>query len=135
MEAPEAAVEASENNRQVLEFVHTWTPASQPLALGRFLSLLSWLNQSHGEGFGMVGMVRGRRRVYFAKAPEDIKRTGSSTMPKAIPGTSWYVATNTSTRLKQVIVRKVMSRLGYTKQCTQAAAALIEPDPNLRPGR
>jgi negative regulator of replication initiation len=132
---PKTAMEASENNRHLLEFVHTWTPTGQPQALGRFLSLLSWLHQSHGEGFGVVGMVRGRRRVYFAKAPEEIKRTGSSTLPKAIPGTPWYVATNTSTRLKQVIVRKVMCRLGYTKQCAQEVAALIEPEPNLRPDR
>ena len=80
-------------------------------------------------------MVRGRRRVYFAKVPEDIKRTGSSTMPKSIPGTPWYVATNTSTRLKQVIIRKVLSRLGYSKPCAQKAVALIEPDPALRPSR
>jgi len=129
----EVAQGPSENDLQLLEFLHTWTVRSQPQALGRFLALLSWLHQSHREEFGVVATVRGRRRLYFAKGPEDIKRTGSSTMPKAIPGTAWYVATNTSTRLKQVIIRKVLSRLGYSKQCTQKAAGLIEPDPELRP--
>ena len=48
-------------------------------------------------------------------------------MPKPVPGTPWHVTTNTSLRLKQVILRKVMTRLAYSKQDIQQAAALLDP--------
>ena len=77
-------------------------------------------------------MVRGRRRIYFARTPEVIEQTGSSTKPQPIPGTPWYVATNNSTSRKQRILGKVMTRLGYAKESVREATALLEPDPSLR---
>ena len=77
--------------------------------------------------FEEVAKIRGRHRAYFARDPEDIKRTGSSTLPQPIPKTPWYVATNTSTRLKQVILRKILSRLDYSKADIEQAAALLDP--------
>jgi len=34
--------------------------------------------------FEEVAKIRGRHRAYFARDPEDIKRTGSSTLPQPI---------------------------------------------------
>jgi negative modulator of initiation of replication len=94
-------------------------------ALGRFLALLTWLYQRHSNEFEIATRVRGRRRIYFAENPDDIRRSGSSTMPQPIPDTPWYVTTNTSTRLKSVILTKILSRLGYSKcDITLVAPAL-----------
>lgn len=96
-------------------------------ALGRFLAVLTWLYQRHGQEFEAVTRVRGRRRVYFAENPDDIARSGSSTMPHPVPGTPWYVTTNTSTRLKLVILAKLLSRLGYPKADIALVAAAVDP--------
>jgi negative modulator of initiation of replication len=122
----------SRSTSQVSEFLQTRAFTSQGHALGRFLALLSWLYQQHGEGFGAVAEVRGRRRIFFARTSKEIELTGSSTKPQPIPGTPWYVATNNSTSMKQRILKKVMARLGYAKESVQTATGLVEPDPSLR---
>lgn len=124
----------TQGNDPLSQFIQARTFTSRTNALGRFLALLSWLNEQHGEDFGIVTSIHGRRRTFFAKSPEEIKKTGRSTMPRPIPGTQWHVATNNSTRMKQRIIKKVMTRLGYSKDSTDQAAALLEKHRSRRQG-
>jgi negative modulator of initiation of replication len=117
----------TQTTSELAQFLQTKPFTGKRNALGRFLALLSWFHQRHGDEFEAVTQVRGRRRTYFAKAPEEIERTGRSTKPQPVPGTPWYITTNTSLRLKQVILRKVMTRLAYNKEDIQQAAALLDP--------
>jgi len=125
--APDEPSRAPQTTPEFTEFLNTSAFIRQRKALGRLFAILSWLYQRHGEEFEEVASVRGRHRTYFAKDPEDIKRTGSSTKPQLIPKTPWYVTTNTSTKLKQAILRKLLSRLGYGKDDIEQATALVDP--------
>jgi hypothetical protein len=60
--------------------------AIYPTAILRFMYLLGWLSKTHKSDFAMVQHYTGRGRVYFAKNPEVILESGSSTMPQRIPG-------------------------------------------------
>ena len=124
MEEPSGPIQSTS---ELSQFLQSRPFTGERNALGRFLALLSWFHQRHEDEFEAVTQVRGRRRSYFAKTPEEIERTGHSTMPKPVPGTPWHVTTNTSLRLKRVILRKVMTRLAYSKEDIQKAAALLDP--------
>jgi negative modulator of initiation of replication len=116
---PEAETQTVDS--PVTEFLRSSAfPRYRP-ALSRFLALLSWLHKRHAQDFGVAALVRGRRRLYFAEDAEAIRHSGSSTMPQQIPETTWFVTANTSTRLKQVILKKLLIRLRYDTDSVQQA--------------
>jgi len=111
---------------ELAQFLTTRAFAGHHQALGRFLAILAWLYQRHGQEFEAVTRVRGRNRIYFAENPDDIARTGRSTKPQLVPGTPWHVATNTSTRLKVVILTKILSHLRYSKGDIELVGSVLD---------
>ncbi|MBT0587309.1 hypothetical protein [Alteromonas oceanisediminis] len=81
----------------------------------RFLVLLSGL-ASQTNDFSAVLAIKGKGRDYFANSKEQLLATGSSTNPKAIPETQFWVVTNNNTAKKAAILRQVADTLGYNEQ-------------------
>jgi negative modulator of initiation of replication len=97
--------------------VERWTKSPRFLkettALGRFMCLLAYLHEKHGEEFESVLELAGRKRRYFARTPEELEETGQSVFPKQIAGSGYWVVTNTETAKKRQIVESVMRMMGY----------------------
>lgn len=79
----------------------------------RFLLVLSDLAAHHPQQFEDVLGIKGKGRDYFATSKEHLLATGSSTNPKAIPQTSYWVVTNNNTSKKASILRQVAAALDY----------------------
>ena len=79
----------------------------------RFLLILGWLNAKNPESFQKVEKMGGRERKYFARSQEDLMRHGTSVNPQKIPGSEFWVITNTDTNKKCVMIAYIMRMLGY----------------------
>ena len=94
-------------------------------AVARMLRVLREAHDQRKADFTKVLAVQGRNRSYFARSEAEILRSGKSTQPRQIPGTGYWVMTNSPTPQKQDMVREVLHLLGFSKDAGEAAAAAI----------
>lgn len=87
--------------------------AAQEKAIGRFMLVLSSLYRIDPEGFTEAAAIKGRTRVYFADSEETLLASGKTTKPKAIPGTPFWVITNTNTDRKRQMVEQLMGKMNF----------------------
>jgi negative modulator of initiation of replication len=80
----------------------------------KYLEILSFLAKKHGQDFDRVLTIGGRHRTYFASSSEEIRKSGTSTQPRPIPGTNFWALTNAATRHKRQILWRVLAALGYS---------------------
>jgi negative modulator of initiation of replication len=90
--------------------------AMQKGVVGRFLFILSALHRTHKGIFNRVLDIKGRDRIYFATNKDDLIASGSSTNPKNITDSGYWVMTNSNTTRKKMMVHEVAMSLGYTEQ-------------------
>lgn len=83
--------------------------------VGRFLLILSALAKTHPTQFSAVLDIKGRDRQYFGRSESELLQSGSSTNPKAIPDTDFWVMTNSNTTRKKMMLTEVALTLGYTE--------------------
>ena len=94
-------------------------------ATDKFLAVLAEVHQYSPKDFEKVLSIQGRGRVYFARSKAEITRSGRSTQPRQIPGTSFWVMTNSPTPQKRAMLRKALELLGYSQlACVEASRAL-----------
>jgi negative modulator of initiation of replication len=94
-------------------------------ATDKFLAVLAEVHQHNPKDFERVLSIQGRGRVYFARSKEEIIRSGRSTQPRQIPGTPFWVMTNSPTPQKRAMLRKALELLGYSQPaCADAAGTL-----------
>jgi negative modulator of initiation of replication len=91
----------------------------------RMLQILKEVHTQKKQDFEKVLAIQGRNRSYFAKSEQEILNSGSSTQPKEIDGTGYWVMTNSPTSQKQIIVREVLNLLNYSKESIEAAVDAI----------
>jgi negative modulator of initiation of replication len=97
----------------------------QNAAVDKFLYFLSVAySQKRGE-FEKILAIQGRDRKYFAKSKEEIENSGQSTQPRNIPGSPYWVMTNSPTTQKRQMLRDALSLLGYSETAISAAAGTI----------
>ncbi|POG20698.1 replication initiation negative regulator SeqA [Aeromonas veronii] len=82
-------------------------------SINRFMQVLSTLYRDDPLGFTQATEIKGRKRVYFSRDPEALRASGSTTKPKPVPETPFWVITNTNTSRKQNMVAQLMSSMGY----------------------
>lgn len=82
--------------------------------VSRYLGLLAWLYKQDPDGFKRLVDVGGRKRKYFALSSDELNASGRSVMPKRVPNSPFWAATNNSTALKRRIMVQVMRVLGYS---------------------
>ena len=87
--------------------------AGQEKAIGRFMMVLSSLYRIDPKGFTDATAIKGRTRVYFAESEETLLASGKTTKPKAIPGTPFWVITNTNTDRKRQMVEQLMGKMNF----------------------
>jgi negative modulator of initiation of replication len=95
-------------------------------AVNRFLYILGVLNDQKPDEFEKVMSIQGRYRKYFAKSRQDIEKSGNSTQPKQIPGSEYWVMTNSPTSQKKVILKEVLECLNYSDDAIRAAVSIVE---------
>ncbi|QPG04640.1 replication initiation negative regulator SeqA [Salinimonas marina] len=85
-----------------------------------FLFMLAQLHELHPQEFAEVEKIKGKNRVYFATSKEALLKTGSSTNPKQIPGSAFWVVTNNNTAKKVAMLEQVLQLLGYDQKTSNS---------------
>lgn len=109
-----------ERVRAVRELLLSDEYAEQNKAVNRFMLVLSTLYSLDAAAFvEATESLHGRTRVYFATDERTLLKNGNQTKPKAVPGTPYWVITNTNTGRKCSMIEHIM-------QSMQFPATLIE---------
>jgi len=97
----------------VFNFINKEELAMQRGAVGRFLLILAALYRVHRNQFSAVTEISGRDRLYFAKSEAELSESGSSTKPRQIPNSPFWVITNSNTTRKKMMLTKAAVAMGY----------------------
>ena len=103
-------------NGTVFNYINREELAMQRGAVGRFLLILAALYRVHNQQFSTVCNIRGRDRLYFAASEAELAASGSSTKPRQIPDSPFWVITNSNTTRKKMMLTEVGRALGYNEQ-------------------
>ncbi len=109
--APTSPVEKSGS---VFDFISPQDLSAEQSVVGRFLFILSALSRAHKGDFAQVLEIKGRNRLYFGQSEASLLEAGSSTNPKPIPNTDFWVITNSNTTRKKMMLTEVATKLGYS---------------------
>ncbi len=112
----EATPVATDSNGTVFNYINKEELAMQRGAVGRFLLILAALYRVHNQHFSTVCNIRGRDRLYFAASEAELSASGSSTKPRQIPDSPFWVITNSNTTRKKMMLTEVGRALGYNEQ-------------------
>ena len=102
-------------SESVFNFINKEELAMQRGAVGRFLLILAALYRAHPRQFSVVTDICGRDRLYFAHTEAELAASGSSTKPKQIPESPFWVMTNSNTTRKKMMLTKAAMSLGYNQ--------------------
>jgi len=105
--------EVDNSSESVFNFINKEELAMQRGAVGRFLLILAALYRAHPKQFKVVTEICGRDRLYFARTEAELAASGSSTKPKQIPESPFWVLTNSNTTRKKMMLTKAATSLGY----------------------
>lgn len=94
-------------------------------SINRFMLVLSTLYRDNPESFTQATEIKGRKRVYFSQDPEALRASGSTTKPKQVPDTPFWVITNTNTSRKQNMVAQLMASMGYDEALTARVCGAV----------
>jgi negative modulator of initiation of replication len=95
----------------------------------RFLYILAAMYRVHSEHFDLVLQVQGPHSLYFAKDKESLIAVRSTTNPKQIPNSSYWVVSNNNTAKKVSILSEVADVLGYSTADKNRLLELFCPPP------
>ena len=93
-------IEPITRSESVFNFINKEELAMQRGAVGRFLLILAALYRAHPKKFNIVTNIapkvsaRKNKRLYFALSEEILTASGSSTKPKQVPQSPFWVITN-----------------------------------------
>ncbi|MGO4893515.1 hypothetical protein [Flavobacterium sp. W21_SRS_FM6] len=99
-----------------------------PKMVDRFLAMLALLHKYHAGSFASVLTLSGRNRTYFAINKDALLATGSSTNPKQVPDSEYWVITNNNTVKKVTLVKEVAQLLGYSDAQIERLVSLFCPE-------
>jgi len=94
----------------------------------QFLFILSAAHKLNTNNFGAVESIVGKNRTYFAKSKEALLENGSSTNPKAIPDSPFWVVTNNNTAKKVNMIEQVLRALGYQPSVVETIVSRFAPE-------
>ncbi|MEI6893364.1 MAG: replication initiation negative regulator SeqA [Colwellia sp.] len=113
------------SNESVFNFINKEELAMQRGAVGRFLLILAALYRAHPRQFGVVTEISGRDRLYFAHSENKLAESGSSTKPRQIPESPFWVITNSNTTRKKMMLTKASISLGYSESDVEKIRELL----------
>jgi len=112
-------------NESVFNYINKEELAMQRGAVGRFLLILAALYRVHQQRFSVITDIRGRDRLYFAKSEAELAASGSSTKPRQIPDSPYWVITNSNTTRKKMMLTEVAVALGYDETDAEKIRELL----------
>lgn len=100
--------------------------AEQNKAVNRFMLVLSTLYQLDAKAFGeATESLHGRTRVYFAGNEQTLLASGNQTKPKHVPGTPYWVITNTNTGRKCSMIEHIMQSMQFPAELIEKVCGTI----------
>jgi negative modulator of initiation of replication len=99
-----------------------------PKMVDRWLLVLSILYKHHNQSFVKVLGMSGRNRTYFAKDKDTLLETGSSTNPKNVPGSDYWVITNNNTVKKINMLKGVAREIGFSESDVEHLENVFAPE-------
>lgn len=130
-ETPSAVSARSESRpqdrvRTVREMLLSDEYAEQKRAVNRFMMVLSTLYRLSPEEFQQATTtLQGRTRVYFAGNEQTLLQNGTHTKPKHIPGTPYWVITNTNTGRKCSMIEHIMQSMMFPQELADKVCGTI----------
>ena len=109
------SAEPAANHQKVFDILSKQDLQAEQSVVGRFLIILSALARAHKGKFALVAEIKGRNRLYFARKQADLLEAGSSTNPKPIPNSDFWVITNSNTTRKKMMLTEAALKLGYSQ--------------------
>lgn len=128
VEAQPSIEETSEfidSSLSVFDHINKEELAMQRGAVGRFLLILAALYRVHPQTFSVVQSIRGRDRLYFAISEAELAKSGSSTKPRKIPDSPYWVITNSNTTRKKMMLTEAALALGYNEDQAEKIRELL----------
>jgi len=95
------------------------------VSVTKFIQILSVLYAENPAGFDAATAIKGRKRIYFAKSESELLSSGSTTKPRKIENTPYWVITNTNTGRKRNIVTQLMAEMSYPHAMIDAVSQSI----------
>ncbi|GAB1439248.1 replication initiation negative regulator SeqA [Providencia sp.] len=100
--------------RVVRELLLSDVYAEKNKAIDRFMLILSTLYSLDADRFASATeLMHGRTRVYFAGDEQTLLAAGKQSKPRHIPGTPYWVITNTNTNRKRSMVDAIMQEMQF----------------------
>lgn len=117
---------ARDRVRAVRELLLSDEYAEQKKAVNRFMMVLSTLYQLDAKTFGeATESLHGRTRVYFAGNEQTLLANGNQTKPKHVPGTPYWVITNTNTGRKCSMIEHIMQSMQFPAELIEKVCGTI----------
>ena len=100
--------------------------AEQKKAVNRFMLVLSTLYSLDQNAFAeATESLHGRTRVYFAADEQTLLKNGNQPKPKHVPGTPYWVITNTNTGRKCSMVEHIMQSMQFPAELIEKVCGTI----------
>ncbi|WP_340616802.1 replication initiation negative regulator SeqA [Xenorhabdus entomophaga] len=100
--------------------------AEKKKSVERFMLILSTLYSLNSESFSKTTeAMHGRTRTYFAGDEHTLLASGKQTKPRHIPGTPFWVITNTNTDRKRSMIEHVMQDMKFPANLIEKVCGTI----------
>ncbi|CAM3507900.1 replication initiation regulator SeqA [Rouxiella silvae] len=112
--------------RAVRELMLSDEYAEQTKAVNRFMLILTTLYTLDPKEFAVAtDTLRGRTRTYFAGDQQTLLQNGIHTKPKHVPGTPYWVITNTNTGRKRSMIEHIMQLMQFPAELTDKVCGTL----------
>ncbi len=116
------------NTSSVLTELQSKNLQAIPKMVERWLLVLSVIHKHNTQQFSKVLGMSGRNRRYFATNKETLLATGSSTNPKNVPESEYWVITNNNTVKKINMLKEVAVQVGFNSSEIEQLQQLFVPE-------
>ncbi len=106
-------------NNDILSQVTAEALSGYTKRVDQFLFILGEAHRLNQGKFAAVEAIKGKNRTYFAQSKESLLLNGSSTNPKQIPNSPFWVVTNNNTAKKISMLQNVLLTLGYEQNIVE----------------
>ncbi|MBH3300516.1 replication initiation negative regulator SeqA [Serratia marcescens] len=112
--------------RAVRELLLSDEYAEQNKAVNRFMLVLATLYTLDAAGFAAATeALTGRTRTYFAGDQQTLLANGTHTKPKHVPGTPYWVITNTNTGRKRSMIEHIMQTMQFPAELIEKVCGTV----------
>ena len=117
---------AKDKVRAMRELLLSDEYAEQKRAVNRFMLVLTTLYSLDNKAFAeATESLHGRTRGYFAEDSRILLKSGNQTKPKQVPGTPWWVITNTNTGRKCSMIEHIMQSMQFPAELIEKVCGTI----------